>query len=477
MSLVGPLSETKRKLLDSLLRQKVAKPAEAAAIPKRLLSEPVPLALSQEQLLIREQHAGGIPLYNESITLKFKCRIDPAVLRCSMADVVRRHEIWRTNYDVVSGQFVQIVNPAPERFELPFIDLRRGPEWQRKADVRKLSLAQTTRPFDLRKDPLLRATLVAMGDSEYWLVITAHQSIVDGVSVYQIFPKELFTIYQAFSLGLPCPLPELPLQFADFACWQRGYLTAEEKLKQIAYWRAKLANAIPIKSWPARKSRPAERTFRGYIREFTVARGIADAAGALGRSNGSTMFAVLMTTFLTLLHFYAGQDDLVVGTLSPAGRKRSEVQGLLGYFLNPVAIRVDVADNPPFTDLLRRVQVAISEAISHDDVPFEKIVNALDPLHEPGRNPYFDAAISLQPCMPDSGGVWSVTSMDAESGGSALDLYVAFIDRPEGLHARVQYNPDIFQFEEIRRMMDDFQTLLSLAAVQPHERISQLAPG
>ena len=477
MSLVAPLSETKRRLLDSYLRQKLAKPVEAPAIPRRLSTGPAPLALSQEQILIREQVARGIPLYNESITLKFKCRMDPGILQWSMAEVIRRHEIWRTNYDTVAGQFVQVVNAAPQRFELPFVDLRRGPEWQRKADVRKLSLAQTTRPFDLRNGPLLRATLVAMADSEYWLVITAHQSIVDGVSVYQLFPNELFTIYQAFSLDLPCPFPELPLQFSDFACWQRDYLSAAEEFRQIAYWRRQLAGAIPITCWPARKLRPAERTFRGYIREFTMPRDIADAAAALARSNGTTMFALLMTTFFTLLRSYAGQDDLVVGTLSPAGRKRSETQALLGYFLNPVAIRVNMAGDPSFSELLQRVQITVSEAISHDDVPFERVVSALEPPQDRSRNPYFDAALSLQPCMPDSGGLWSVTSMDAESGGSALDLYVAFIDRPEGLHARVQYNPDVFDFEEMQHMMDDFQALLSLAAARPQERTSQLAPG
>ncbi|HTZ73409.1 MAG TPA: condensation domain-containing protein [Candidatus Aquilonibacter sp.] len=477
MSSIASLSAAKRKLLESFIRQKIAKPVEAGAIPRRQSTQPAPLALSQEQILIRERNAPEIPLYNESITLKFTRPMDPRMLQWSMVEIVRRHEIWRTNYDTVSGELVQIVNPVPDRFELPFVDLRRSPEWQRKAGVRKLSLAQTARPFDLRKDPLVRATLVAMSDSEYWLVMTAHQSVVDGVSVYQIFPKELFAIYQAFAAGFPCPLPELPLQFADFAFWQREYLSAPEKLKQIAYWRAKLADAIPIRSWPARKSRAAERAFRGYIREFTLARGVADSASALGRSNGVTMFAVLMTTYFTLLRCYSGHDDLVIGTLSPSGRKRSEVQGLLGYFLNPVAIRVDLSDDPSFCELLRRVQMTISEAISNDAVPFEYIVNALNPGPDHGRNPYFDFALSLQPCMPDSGGAWSVTSMDAESGGSALDLYVAFIDRPEGLHARVQYNPDIFEFQEMQRMIHDFQALLALAAAHPQERISQLAPG
>ncbi|HKQ88383.1 MAG TPA: condensation domain-containing protein [Candidatus Acidoferrales bacterium] len=474
MSTAALLSDAKRKLLDKFVREKFARPIEVAAISRCQSSELAPLALAQEQVLMHEQMVKGIPLYNESVTLTFHCPMDRTVLERSVAEVIRRHEIWRTSYDTVRGQPVQVVHPASERFPLPLIDLRHIPGQEREVCIRNLGLSQTVHPFELRRGPLLRAALVAMADTEYRLVMSAHQSIVDGVSVYQIFPVELFAIYRAFSSGQRSPLPEPPLQFSDFARWQREWLSPTEKAKQIAYWRQKLAGQISVPSWPSERARPAERTFRGRIRGFTLPRTVADAAHRLGQRQGTTMFVVLLAGFYSLLHHYTGQDDLIVGTLSPAGRKRCEVHTLLGYFLNPVALRVNLGDDPPFVELLRRVQIAVSEAISNDDVPFEHVVEALRPLPDSSRNPYFNIGISLQPRMPDSGGAWTVTSMDAESGGAMLDLYVAFIDRPEGLHARVQYNPDIFEFREIRRMVEDLQALMQTGALRPQERVSKL---
>lgn len=474
MSTTATLSDEKRKLLDRFLRQRLATPTEISAISRRSSGTRAPLAPSQEQVIIRAQNASRPGLYNESITLKFKQPMNRGVLQSSMAEMMRRHEILRTHYEAESGQLIQIVDPAPDSFTLPLVDLRRSREWQRKADIVTLSLAQTGRPFDLERGPLLRSTLVAISDSEYWLEMAAHQSIIDGISVYRILPEELFAIYRAFAADLPSPLPELPLQFADFACWHRASLTPSETERQLAYWRAKLEGETRPLYWPGQKARPAKRTYRGFIREFTVDRRVGDAAGALSRSSGSTTFAALLAAFYSLLHFYTAQTDLVLGTFAPCGRKRSEVQPLIGYFLNPVALRVDLKDDPPFLELVHRAQIALSEALSHDDVPFEHVVAAIDPPVDASRNPFFDVAISLQPCMPDSAGAWSVTSMDAESGAAVLDLYIAFIDRPDGLHVRAQYNPDIFDFERIRQTIKDFEAMLAFATEHPHERISRL---
>src|SRR5690348_4790686 len=474
MSNNATLSDTKRRLLNQFVQQRTIPPADTSAIQRRPSSGPAPLSLSQERLVLRAQNVSRASLYNESITVKFRRPVDRDVLQISMAEVIRRHQILRTRYDMVSGQLVQVVAPALDNFALGLVDFRRGSERQKRDDLSTLSLKQTAQPFDLHQGPLLRALLVAMNESESWLVMTAHQSIIDGVSVYQIFPRELFTIYQAFSANRASPLSELPLQFSDFAYWQREWLTRAEILRQVGYWRTQLGSGSHAPRWPTHKSKLQRRTFRGFIRRFVLDRHVADAASALGRGHGVTMFAVLLSAFYSLLHLYTGQRDLTVGTLSPSGRKRSEVQGLIGYFLNPVALRVDLADDPPFTELLRRVQVTISEAISNDDVPFEQIVETLDSHSDPSRNPYFDAVISLQPCLPDSAAVWSVTSMDAESGAAAFDLYLAFIDRPEGLDVRAQYNPDIFAVEELQQTIRDFEALLAFTTEHPEERISRL---
>jgi hypothetical protein len=469
------LSETKRKLLEKIHSGKVRQKVSEPALVRRTNPSRAPLSLTQEQLWLFE--TGTVarpPLYNESITLRMNWALDLETLERSLAEVIRRHEIWRTSYDLIEGRPIQVVHPAPSRFQVPCLDLRGIPNAERDAEVLRIGLEQAALPFNLKDGPLLRASALTMSNSETWLIMTAHQSIIDGVSVYQVFPAELYAIYKAFSTGLPTPLPELPIQFSDFACWQHEWLSLEEQSKQLDYWKGKLSGEIPVLQWPRDKCRPPNQTFRGSIRSFTLPPNVAAAARGLGRRVGATMFGVLLATFYTLLHHYSGQSDLIVGTLSPAGRKRSEVQGLLGYFLNPVPLRIDLSDDPSFAALLSRVREVSTEAISNDDVPFEHIVEALKPPSDRSRNPYFTTGISLQPPMPESHGAWSITSMDAESGGAKLDLYVAFIDRLEGLHARVQYNPDILDFDQIRQLIEDFRALLERAASHPEMRISQL---
>ena len=473
---IGHLSEAKRRLLDVLLsHEKPVRRGISGAIPRRTDPVPVPPSLMQEQLWLLETSSPTIPpLYNESITLKMKGALSVAVLERSLAEIIRRHEIWRTTYHTLDGRAVQHVHPAADRFPLTFEDLCDLPPGEREARVLELGKEQAGRHFDLEGGPLLRATLAGVGEAENWLIMTAHQSIVDGVSVYQVFPSELCAIYGAFLASRPSPLPELPLQFSDFAYWQREMLTPEKRDSQLGYWRKKLSGDMPGLRWPDTKPRPPKQTFRGHIRSFPfLAKMAADVRG-LARRAGSTEFLVLLAALYGLLHHYTGQSSLTVGTFSPAGRKRSEAQNLLGYFLNPVPLRIDVGDDPSFFEIIRRAQETVSEAISHDDVPFEHVVEALKPPIDPSRNPYFSVAASLQPQMPELQVNWSITSMDAESGGSRWDLYVAFIDRPEGLNARVQYNPDIFAFNEIRQMTDDFRALLERVALHPERRVSEL---
>jgi hypothetical protein len=471
---MGTLSGAKRKLLESILRGEVKQTHPRSILTPRSGGAPAPLSLMQEQLWLLETTSPSIPpLYNESITLRMKGHVDLRVLGRSLAEVIRRHEIWRTTYETVGGKPVQRVHAPAVRFPLQYVDLRRFPSSEREVKVHELGKEQCTQRFDLQAGPLLRATLVALSDGESWLVMAAHQSIVDGVSVYQLFPSELRAIYNAFYENRPCPLPDLKLQFSDFAVWQRAWLASDERGRQLAYWRAKLSSPPPVLHWPDNKPRPPRQSFRGHIRSFLFPADVAEGIRAVAQRWGTTRFVVLLAASFALLQRYSGQSDLVLGTFSPAGRKRSEVQELLGYFLNPVSLRIDVSDDPTFIELTRRVQETLSEAMSNDDVPFEHIVAELKPLVDASRNPYFTVAVSLQPPMADLGGSWSITSMDAESGGAKLDLYIAFIDRPEGLHARFQYNPDIFEFADIFKIVDDLQVLLGAVASDSDKRISE----
>jgi hypothetical protein len=469
------LSDAKRKLLERYLRGDCVQAGiDARAIRPRPPGESAPLSLAQEQLLLRNQQPGIPPLYNESITLRRIGRLDVHVLERSITEIIRRHEIWRTTYSTLKGHPLQVIHPAPSQFPLELVDLRALSQADAENEALHLATEEAQRPFDLKSGPLIRAIVVRTGDEDYRLLMTAHLSIVDGMSVYQVFPSELAQLYQAFSAGKTSPLPEPPIQYADYAWWQRQWLKGEEMEHQSDYWRNRLAGALPVLKWPSDHPRPAVQTFRGAIRSFALPRHLGNALRALVQSENVTLFTSLQAGFTALLHSYAGQDDIIVGTFSPAGRKRSEVQGLLGHFLNPVALRINLTGDPPFCELLRQTQRVTSEAISHDDLPIEFLARELLPRQDPSRHPFFTVAISLQPPMSDIHSGWSVTSMDAESGGAMWDLYLAFIEQPTGMLGRVQYNPDLFEESTIVRMVEDLQALLANAAANPHLRLSDL---
>lgn len=474
---IAPLSEAKRRLLEKYLREGTATAATPSmlAITPRPSGEAAPLSSSQEQLWLRETSMqGSSSLYNECITLRMAGSVDVPALERSFAEIVRRHEICRTSYDIRNGQPVQLVHPYSDEVRLPVLDLRSLPtSARREAEARRLIGEMVRLPFDLRNGPLLRARLIRMEDFEYRLFLCAHLSTVDGVSVYQVFPSELAMLYSAYSSGRPSGLHSLAVQFGDYAYWQRQWLQGEVLSNQVAYWRKQLAGQLPVLNWPGNRRQPQEM-FRGTILPFAFPKQLSETIKALSKQEGVTLFMTLLAAFATLLHCYTQQEDIIVGTLSPSGRKRSEVQKLLGYFLNPVAIRFDLTGNPMFRELLWQTRKLTLEAISHDDVPLELLAQELEIKPDHCRNPFFTAAMSLQPPAPQLGLEWSVTSMDIESGGTPWDLYLAFIDRPDGIIGRVQYNTDLFEAETITRLLKHFQQLLETLSADPAQRLSEV---
>jgi Condensation domain len=473
---IAPLSHTKRRLLERYFRESAGTTtAPVSAITPRPPDAPAPVSLPQEQLLLREQTIQGKPpLYNECIRLKMQGPLDVLALGRSFSEIIQRHESWRTSYDIKDGKFIQVIHPAPDDVEMPVIDLRSLPRSEADAEIQRVAGEAVQQPFDLKEGPLLRARMFRTADLEHLLFLSAHLSIVDGVSVYQIFPFELAALYRAYSSGQAGSVPDLTMQFGDYAHWQRQWLQGEEAATQVAYWRKQLAGPIPLLSWPVDRPRPAEETFRGVIRSFALPNELVEALEKLIRQEGVSFFMGLLAGFVFLLHVYTQQEDIIVGTPSRAGRKRSEVQRLLGYFLNPVALRFDLTGELTFRALLRQAQRVTLEALSNDDVPLELLAQELRSNPDPSRHPFFTAAISLQPPMPQLDMEWSVTSMDIESGGAPWDLYLAFIHRPAETTVRAQYNPDLFDAETITRMIADFQTLLRAVTKNPTGRISQI---
>jgi len=468
------LSEAKRKLLQSYLQGDSAQPRVASSPITPIASlEATPLAISQEQLFLRETSRPNIPpLYNECVQLRMAGQLSVVALERSLADIIRRHEVWRTSYVVRNGQPLQVIHPAADQLRLPVIDLQGLSRAKQEEEVQRAVGDLLQRPFNLIEGPLLKPVLIKLDDLEHRLYLVAHLSVVDGLSVYQVFPTELAALYHTHVSGRPSTLPAIPVQFRDYARWQRLRWQGSEVAKQLDYWRMQLAGDIPALNWPAYCSRPARETFRGSIHRFALA--APEAVKGLSRQEGATLFVTLLALLATLLHIYTGQDDFLIGTPSPAGRKRSELQTLLGYFLNPVAIRFRFTRRMTFRDLLRQTQRLTLEAISNDDIPLETLARELSIKADPSRNLLFNVAISLQPKMSKLNFDWRVTSMDINSGGAPWDLYLAFIDGEEGLMGRAQYNPDLFEVESIPRMLQHYQRLLQIVSTLPDTRLADI---
>jgi surfactin family lipopeptide synthetase A len=455
------LSDAKQKLLEMAMRGKLAPAASETSEVKRFSRDhPIPLALAQEQVWRLDQAAGKLaPLHNESITIHRHGSCDPVVLERSLTEIIRRHEIWRTTFDVADGRPIQVVH-APTAFTLPISDLRNLPESEREKSAQDLANADARQPFDLQSGPLVRARLIKLSDDEHRLYVTAHQSVVDGITVFDIFPTELITLYESLAQGKTSPLPELNAQFADFACWQRQTLKGHAMESQLAYWQKQLSGELPMFQWPNQRARPTQQTYRGAMQAFQFPGELAQSLKDLGRRDGATLFMVLLAGLVALLHRYTGQEDIIVGTLAPSGRKQTEFQRLVGYFLNPVALRANLSGNPSFHSLIRQMRDVTLGAISNDDVPLEMIAERLRLKPDLSRHPFFTVAFSVAPDVPQLPPGWSMTYMDVESGGARWDLYIEMSDRSEGLLGRAQYNPDLFTPEEIAQTVGDFRRLL-----------------
>jgi hypothetical protein len=457
---LSQLSDAKRVLFDRYSQGRVSSGPKIGRRPEGISA---PLSLVQEQLYSRElEFAGNPPLYNECITVRMLGLLDPDVLERSFNEIIRRHEVWRTTFETKAGQPVQIVHPhRPVR--LSRIDLRGLPERERETEAILRVSEDVRRPFQLDKGPLLRPTLVRMSDEDYRLFLVAHQIVVDGRSAYQIYPSELAAHYKAFLAGQPSPLPELTIQCADFAWWQREYLNGEES-RQVNYWREQLGGNLPVRGWPTENPNSVARSCYGHIHPFAFSPHVSTQVREVSRRFNSTLFIVLLTGLATVLHRdekrgYEERGEVVLGTLSPSGRKQSEVMDLLGYFLNPVTLRLNCDAHNAFGELLQHARSIVSGAIANDDVPIERLARALEGQDGSGSgpSPFFDIAVSLQPPTPDFGLPWTVTSMDVDSGGSPWPLYLAFIDRPEGIIGRAQFNPSLFEIGTIKRVLQDLQ--------------------
>jgi amino acid adenylation domain-containing protein/non-ribosomal peptide synthase protein (TIGR01720 family) len=450
----------KRALLAQLLRRKLSE------VRTR------PVSFAQERLWFLYQLSPHSPFYNVSFALRLSGVLDVPALQVSLNEIVRRHESLRTTFAVSAGQPVQVIAPA-QPVLLPITDLHHLPDAPRQAEACRLATVEAQRPFDLEQGPLLRLGLLRLAAQEHVLLLTMHHIITDGWSL-GVFVRELGALYSASIAGRSAPLSPLPLQYADYAVWQRQWLQGELLERQLAFWNKQLAG-VPVLALPTDRPRPATQNYRGAGHSVLIQKEISDGVQALCRGEGVTPFMLLLAAFQVLLARTSGQDDIAVGT-PLANRSRAELEGLIGFFVNTLVLRTDLSGNPPFRTLLQRLRETALGAYAHPDVPFEKLVAELRPQRDPSHNPLFQVMFALQN-MPlarlDLPGL-TISRLETEEISSTFDLSLSLRETPQGLAGWCEYDTDLFDKPTIVRMLGHYERLLEGIVANPARRIRDL---
>ncbi len=434
--------------------------------------EPLPLSFAQQRLWFLNQLEPLSTAYNMPAVLRLAGPLQVDVFEKSLREIIRRHESLRTRFVLKDGQGRQeICDPYP--FEIPVIDLRSLPPDEREAEVARLALAEAHEPFDLSQVPQIRVKVLRLDESEHVVLFTMHHIIGDGWS-FTVLTKELGVLYDAFSRGEASPFPELKIQYADFATWQRGWLQGAALEQQLNYWRKQLANIPDQLELPIDKPRPAVQQFRGATESITLSQELTEKLRALSYKQGSTIYMCLLAIFQTLLYRYSGQTDIVTG--SPiANRTRSEIEGLIGFFVNALVLRTKVDGDLTVRQMIARVREVCLGAYAHQDVPFEQLVEELQPERDLSRQPLFQVMFILQNLPQDisvSTGL-TIKPVDVESTTSKFDLSF-FWAEAETLMGTIEYNTDLFERSTIVRMLGHFESLLEAAVANPELKLSEL---
>ncbi|HKI00347.1 MAG TPA: amino acid adenylation domain-containing protein [Thermoanaerobaculia bacterium] len=433
----------------------------------------IPLSFSQQRLWFLDQLSTAGSAYNIFPAFRLAGRLDAGALARSLSEMARRHEILRTVFPAVEGRPIQVVQPA-HPVPLPRVDLRGLPAERREEECQRLAMAVARRPFDLARGPLLAATLLVLGEEEHLMFVAIHHILCDGWSV-GIFVRELPALYAAFAQGQPSPLPELPVQYADFALWQRDWLRGEVLDSQLDYWRRQL-DGLQDLELPLDHPRPPRQSFRGATEPLFLGEELSARVRALAQRTGATLFMTLLAAFKVLLLRYTGQEDVAVGT-NVANRNRSEIEGLIGFFVNNLVLRTDLSGDPSFAEAVRRVRETSLGAFAHQDLPFERLVEELRPERDPSRQPLFQVIFVLQIAEAETLSLPGLTlsPFNIEKRGAAFDLLLNMKEKPEGLTGGLEYNTDLFEAESIRELLRYFTRLLESVTADPAAPISGLS--
>ncbi len=467
---IAGLSAEERALLELMLAEdEIRSPAPQIS---RRATETAPLSFAQERLWFLEQLVPGTPLYTMPGALQLSGPLDPSLLRQSLNALVVRHEALRTSFGSVDDQPIQQVCKALD-LDLPLLDLTALPASDRPAALQQLISVEAGTLFDLARGPLIRTTLVRLAPDDHVLLVTLHHLIADGWSL-GILLHDLTVLYTAFINSRPAPLAELPLQYADFAAWQREWLDEAMLEQLLGYWRKQLHEPLPL-NLPADRPRAAELTFAGAQYPLALPRSLTDALVRLSTQEQCTLFMTLLAAFDVLLARYSGQTDIIVGT-PVANRNQEGVQHTIGCFVNLLALRTDLSGSLSFRELLRRVRAVALDAYAHQDLPFEKLVENLRPARHQGYAALFQVLFILHSAstaplaIPDL----TIKHLAVDNGTAKFDLTFSLAEDPAGLQGWIEYNTDLFDAATIERMAGHFQILLEGIAADPDCHISAL---
>ena len=436
----------------------------------------LPLSFGQERLWFADQLDPGNAAYNIPRVLRLTGTLDADALRKSVSSMVARHETLRMAFRNDTGRPVLSIRSAADVAGVAFepLDLRHLPVAERETRARSFVVEETQRPFDLACSPLLRVALVRLDEAEHILVLTMHHIVGDAWSM-GIFMRELVAFYNASADGDVVSLPALPVQYADFAAWQRQWLSGDALRPQLDYWRRQLAGAPPVSGVPLDIRRPAERRARGARHQFAIPADTTRKVKALARVSSVTLYMAVLASFHVLLSCLTGEDDIVIG--SPvAGRNRPETDALIGNFVNTLVLRLQLSDDPTFEETLRRTRMAALGAFANQDVPFEKLVEELRPPRTLSHHPLFQVWFVLQNATVERDD-WRglvVQPLPVDTGTTRHDLQLTLWETSDGLAGAFTYSSDIFSASRITGMAEQFNTLLSLVTERPEVRLSEI---
>ncbi len=433
-----------------------------------------PLSFGQQRLWFIDQLEPDNPVYNMPISVRLTGALQLSALQQSLNEVIRRHESLRTSFATVDGQPVQVIEPALE-LAIEVVDLSSMSEPLREVEAQRLSAAEALLPFDLTTGPLLRATLLRLAAEEHMLLLTMHHIVSDGWSL-GVLVREVGALYQAFTEGLASPLPELTIQYADYVLWQREHLRGERLEEQLSYWREQLRGAPAVLGLPTDRVRPAVKSYRGARERLELSGELSGALKAVSREQGVTLFMMLLAAFKVMLWRYAGQEEVVVGT-PIANRRQSELEELIGFFVNTLALRTSIEGNESFTNLLKRVREVCLGAYQHQDVPFEMVVEELAVERALSHTPIFQVMFVFQNA-PESELLLEdveISILEVESGTAKFDLLMTIQEEQDGgLRAVLEYDRDLYERETAERMLGHYQRILEGIVQRAEVRVGEL---